>query len=162
MKIAIAQAEDLLEIRKIYSEARNFMRSSGNPDQWGENYPPEELTVRDIEEKLLYKAVLDDEILGVFYFVPGEDPTYVKIYDGAWKNDAPYAVIHRVATSASARGKGVCKAIFDYCFAQYPNLKIDTHKDNIPMQRALEKSGFEYCGIIYVADGSERIAYQKI
>ena len=29
------------------------------------------------------------------------------------------------------------------------------------MQRALEKSGFAYCGIIYLASGDERLAYQK-
>ena len=161
MKVQLATAADLSAIKEIYSSAREFMRSLGNPEQWKDNYPPEDLTERDIEEKVLYKVVLDGEILGVFFFKAGEDPTYVNISEGAWKNDAPYAVIHRVATSASARGKGVCKAIFDYCFSEYPNLKIDTHRDNIPMQRALLKSGFEYCGLIYVADGSERLAYQK-
>ena len=30
------------------------------------------------------------------------------------------------------------------------------------MQRLLEKSGFKYCGIIYLEDGNERIAFEKI
>ena len=33
------------------------------------------------------------------------------------------------------------------------NIKIDTHKDNISMQKLLEKNGFKYCGIIYLEDG---------
>lgn len=41
-----------------------------------------------------------------------------------------------------------------------PNLRADTHRNNRTMRHLLEKSGFRYCGIIHVADGSERLAYQ--
>ena len=41
------------------------------------------------------------------------------------------------------------------------SIRIDTHKDNIPMQRALAKHGFIKCGIIHLANGDERIAFQK-
>lgn len=30
------------------------------------------------------------------------------------------------------------------------------------MQHLLDKNGFKYCGIVYVEDGTERIAYQKV
>ena len=30
------------------------------------------------------------------------------------------------------------------------------------MQQCIEKYGFKYCGIIYLAGGDERLAYQKI
>jgi hypothetical protein len=30
------------------------------------------------------------------------------------------------------------------------------------MQHILQSYGFTYCGIIYLADGSERLAYQKV
>lgn len=42
------------------------------------------------------------------------------------------------------------------------NIRIDTHWDNKPMQGALAKAGFHYCGIIHLLDGDERLAYQKI
>jgi hypothetical protein len=42
------------------------------------------------------------------------------------------------------------------------DLRMDTHRDNQPMQRFLEKKDFEGCGIVFVEDGSERIAYHKI
>ena len=29
------------------------------------------------------------------------------------------------------------------------------------MQHLLDKNGFTYCGIIYLDDGTERLAYQK-
>ena len=37
--------------------------------------------------------------------------------------------------------------------------EIDTHKDNRPMQAAIRKFGFQECGVIYVADGSSRLAF---
>jgi hypothetical protein len=42
------------------------------------------------------------------------------------------------------------------------NIRIDTHRDNVPMLSLLDKSGFERCGIIYLKNGDERIAFQKI
>lgn len=42
------------------------------------------------------------------------------------------------------------------------SIRIDTHQDNKSMQRLILKNNFEYCGIIYVEDGSERLAYEKV
>ena len=39
---------------------------------------------------------------------------------------------------------------------------IDTHKDNAIMQHNIVKHGFSYCGIIHLASGDERLAYQKL
>ena len=113
-------------------------------------------------EGMVYLCMEDGEILGVFYYAEENDPTYDVIYDGAWQNDKPYAVIHRIAVSRDSHGKGVAAFIFDSCFARFPNLKIDTHRDNLPMQRALEKRGFVRCGIIHLANGDERIAFQRV
>ena len=41
------------------------------------------------------------------------------------------------------------------------NIKIDTHEDNLIMQKLLEKNSFKYCGVIYLLDGSKRIAFEK-
>ena len=41
------------------------------------------------------------------------------------------------------------------------NVKGDTHEDNYVMQKVFEKNGFRRCGIIYVEDGTPRIAYQR-
>ena len=42
------------------------------------------------------------------------------------------------------------------------SLRADTHADNKIMQHLLEKNGFTRCGVIHVADGSPRFAYQKL
>lgn len=162
MNFRLAKIDELNEILSIYESARHFMSEVGNPNQWGKVNPPPERTVEDIESQRLFVAFEDNMILAVFFFEIGDDPTYATIYNGNWLNDSPYGVIHRIAVSDSARGKGIAGACFDYAFERCRNLKIDTHKDNIPMQRALAKHGFIKCGIIHLANGDERIAYQKM
>ena len=49
-----------------------------------------------------------------------------------------------------------------FCEKQIPHLRIDTHEDNKVMQHLIEKNGFKKCGIVYVEDGTERFAYEKI
>lgn len=161
MIIRLAELREKDEILSIYDSARVFMRESGNPNQWAGKYPDEETVLRDIENEKLYVCTENNDILSVFFYTVGIDPTYLKIYDGAWVNDKPYGVIHRIAVSDKARGKGVAKVCFDFAYDKCGNVKIDTHRDNIPMQRALEKNGFTRCGIIYLANGDERIAYQR-
>ena len=50
----------------------------------------------------------------------------------------------------------------DWCLRQGLPVRADTHADNKIMQHILEKNGFTKCGIIHVADGTPRIAYQRL
>ncbi|MBO5967522.1 MAG: GNAT family N-acetyltransferase [Clostridia bacterium] len=161
MNIRKANYKDLEEIRLIYQSARKFMSDNGNPNQWGNNNPPLSRTEEDLRENNLYVVEDDKDILAVFFYKYGDDPTYKIIYQGSWLNNSPYGVIHRIAVSDKARGKGIAGICFDFAYSQCKNLKIDTHKDNIPMQRALAKHGFKQCGIIHLVNGDERIAFQK-
>jgi hypothetical protein len=81
------------------------------------------------------------------------------IYDGTWLNNEKYGVIHRI--EVKYHGRNIVGFIFNYCYGIIKNLKIDTHRQNLPMQRSLEKNGFKRCSIIYLESGAERIAYQK-
>lgn len=155
-QIRSAKETDIPEIMNIYAHARHFMAKTGNPDQWGNVYPPRELLEADIGAGNLY-VVSDESIIhGVFAFIPGEDPTYGYIRDGAWHQDAPYAAIHRVASDGSG---GIFPAILAYCRSRCPYLRIDTHRDNRVMQHVLKKNGFRRCGIIYLENGDPRIAF---
>ena len=154
-----ANLSQLPEILEIYEKARQFMAQSGNPDQWGTAYPPEEMIRQDILDGKSYVNLDGDHIRAVFYFAVEADPTYSYI-DGAWRNDAPYGVIHRIAVGEN--GRGVAAECFRFAWECCGNLRIDTHEKNLPMQRCLAKHGFERCGIIYLEDGDPRIAYQKV
>lgn len=100
------------------------------------------------------------KIIGVFALIIGEDPTYLEIQDGSWRSDETYGTIHRLASDGIT--KGIARACFDFCHDRCHYLRIDTHKDNLPMQAAIKKYGFVYCGIIHVADGSERVAFDYL
>lgn len=160
MQIRKTTPADLSQIGIIYENAKKFMRETGNPNQWNGDRPNEETAREDMEKGVGFVAEEDGEILAVFMFSQEKDPTYAKIYDGAWLSDAPYGVIHRIAVAE--QGRGIIDFCIQECFAKCGNLRIDTHRDNLPMQRALLKRGFVYCGIIHLANGDERLAYQKI
>ena len=154
-----ATPQDLPRIREIYEMARQFMRKNGNHSQWGKGDEPEALIEEDIRQGNLY--VLEEaSIHAVFSFIIGEDPTYLEIEEGNWKSEEPYAAVHRVASDGTVQG--VIGHVMDYCSAQVPHLRIDTHKDNKVMQHVLEKYGFVSCGIVHVRDGSPRIAYELL
>ena len=151
---------DLPKIAQIYENAKRFMRDSGNPNQWNDGRPNIDTAREDMERGVGYVAEELGEVVAVFMFSEGADPTYARIYDGAWLSDEPYGVIHRIAVAE--QGRGIIDFCINWCFSRCQNLRIDTHRDNIPMQRALAKRGFEYCGIIHLATGEERVAYEKI
>lgn len=152
-----AEMDDLPRIEEIYAYARRFMEETGNPNQWGKTNPPHEWLVDDIQKGLLYAITCGDVIHGVFYFYIGADPTYGSIEDGAWKYDAPYGTIHRIASDGSG---GVLKTAVEFCLDMIPSIRIDTHHDNVVMHRAVVKLGFQRSGIIRLQNGDPRIAYE--
>jgi len=159
LEIRKASLKDWEEIQKIYADARKFMAEHGNAGQWGTSYPKEELLFSDIAREKLYVCT-EGAVAAVFYFAAEDDPTYRVIEDGAWLNDEPYGVVHRIASARTVRG--AASFCVDWAFQQTGNIRIDTHRDNIPMQNMLRKNGFHYCGKIYLEDGAPRIAFQKI
>jgi RimJ/RimL family protein N-acetyltransferase len=154
-----AATTDLPRILEIYARARRFMAETGNPNQWGKTNPPREMLENDISRELLRVVEENSKIHGVFFFSMEEDPTYSDIYDGKWESDDLYGTIHRIASDGSG---GIFTAALDWCLAQCKHLRIDTHHDNKVMQHVVEKHGFSRRGIIYIADGSPRIAYERL
>lgn len=151
---------DLLEIKSIIDKARELMKSSGNINQWVDGYPSIDVLLSDIRSGNAYLLLRENKAVAYFAMIDGPEPTYNLITKGSWLNDDSYGVLHRVASSGEA--KGVFKEILLYASEHYSNIRIDTHHDNKIMQRLLEKNGFVYCGIIFLADGSPRLAYQRI
>lgn len=147
--------EELDRIMEIYATGKKIQIENGNPNQWLDGYPKRELVEEDIKKSISYTVKQDGKIIGVFVYFKGNDPTYDKI-DGKWLDDEEYGVIHRIASC----GKGVFSECVDWCLNQHYNIRIDTHRDNKIMQHLILKHGFSYCGIIWIEDGSERLAYQ--
>ena len=152
--------DDIDKACEIYKFAQGFMRDSGNPEQWGDVHPPRVLIEKDVHAGTSYVCVDEEsgEIVAVFYFAIEVDKTYAKI-DGQWLDDKPYGVIHRIARGRNGKGAGAF--CLEWCYEQHNNIRIDTHKDNEPMIKALEKLDYSYCGIIWIENGDERLAFQK-
>lgn len=159
MNIRKATLEDIPKMQEIFAFARNFMAKTGNPNQWVNGYPSDDLLRSDIENGDTYVCFEGEELVACFVLRGGDDPTYAIIEDGKWLNNEPYATIHRIASSGKAHG--VLHAAVEFAQKNYRNIRIDTHKDNKVMQKAILKEGFTYCGIIYCWSGDERLAYQK-
>lgn len=158
-KVRTACADDLSRIGEIYAYARSFMEKTGNPNQWGKTNPPMVQLIQDVQDQRLFVITENDVIHGVFYFFIGEDPTYLKIYEGSWQKNEPYGTIHRIAGDGSG---GILRTAVDFCSKHIDYLRIDTHENNRIMQKAVAKCGFKRSGIIYIADGTPRIAYERI
>lgn len=162
MEIRRTKLEELDTVLELFEEAKDFMRKNGNPTQWGAGYPGRDLIAADIGAGCSYAAVEGDEIAAVFYFDCGKDiePDYAVI-DGAWLTcGQPYGVMHRVVSTG--KFPGMVRFCSDWCLERCPSLRIDTHADNKPMQDSLKRCGFHLCGVVTLADGTIRLAYEKV
>ena len=159
-EIRLARREEIPAIMAVLDAARGIMRASGNMLQWAGGYPSEAVIEADIASGNGYVVTDAGRVVGYFAFIASPEPTYAKIYEGSWLDDArPYHVIHRMGSFPGARG--IFKSIMDWAFEREPNIRIDTHRDNHIMQHCITSYGFTYCGIIYLASGDDRLAYQK-
>lgn len=150
---------DLDALEEVYASGRRCMAATGNPTQWGESYPSRELLSLDIERRSHYVVERNGEIVGAFACIGGEEPTYAEI-QGGWLRKGDYVTIHRLCSSGTTTG--IADACLDFCRRINGNIRIDTHRENRVMRQWITSRGFMYCGIIRVADGSERLAYQIV
>ena len=161
-----AKKEDIKKIMSIIKKAQAYLKAEG-VNQWQNNYPNEETIEKDIDDGNFYVLVEDNKILGITALIFGEDITYKKIYEGKWLTEGKYAVIHRMAVDLEEKRKGLASKILKEAEKttmdnNIYSIRVDTHRDNKAMQGLLEKNGFKYCGIIYLKDGNERLAFEKI
>jgi len=153
-----AVPEDLPAIMEVLSAARGIMRQSGNFHQWIGGYPSPEVIEADMDSGHSFVVEDDGAIVACFAFIPSPEPTYSQIYEGTWISDTPYHVVHRMGSTPASHG--IFRSILDWCTAQDPHIRIDTHRDNAIMQKCILDYGFRYCGIIYLLSGDERLAYE--
>ena len=164
MMIRRAAIQDLEQIMQIYARAVQYMHASGNPNQWVEGYPSRALIEEDIARGVSYVVDRDGVIEAVFSYIEGEDPTYRQIGQGMWRTNGSYGTVHRLASAGRLRGvAGIC---FSWCAEQAKmhgcsSLRADTHQDNRIMQHLLQKNGFVYCGVIHLANGAPRLAFER-
>ena len=154
MNIRKAVVSDFNRIMEIYAIAREYMKNSGNPNQWKDHYPEKNIVNKDIEDKISYVLEDNGHIFACFVFTKG----YEKSYELNFPSDKEYGIIHRVASDGSERK--IVSRIINFVKKEISLLRIDTHEDNKTMQKAVEKLGFKRLGIIQLDDRSFRILYE--
>jgi hypothetical protein len=114
-----------------------------------------------------YAYVLTDNevIVACAAIVFGAEPAYTDI-KGKWLTNDDYAIVHRVAVSNVAKGKGIATLLFkmieDLCLQHNVfSIRVDTNFDNIPMLKIMDKLNYTLCGEIFFI-GAMRKAYEKV
>jgi ribosomal protein S18 acetylase RimI-like enzyme len=166
MEFRIAVESDINSIMDIIKQAQDYFKEQGI-DQWQNNYPDFGTVRNDINNKNGFVLIKDNIVVGTVTVVFDGERNYDSIYDGKWISNQEYAVIHRLAILSNYKGLGLSSIIIEniknICLNKgIHSIKVDTHKENLSMQRLLHKNGFQYCGIIYLQDSSERRAYEKV
>ena len=158
--------KDINQVMDVIEQGKSYLKSSG-VDQWQNDYPNEEIIKEDIVNG--YGYVLEDEgkIVGTVALSFDGEPWYDNIYDGKWITNEDFLVIHRLAVSDNVRGTDAASEILrqaeKLCALRgVQSIKIDTHEDNVIMQKFVKKNGFEYCGMVILGSEGERLAFEKV
>jgi ribosomal protein S18 acetylase RimI-like enzyme len=166
MEFRKAKESDAVRIIDIIRQAQDYLKNCGI-NQWQNNYPNMDTILDDMQNNRSYVLEKDGMLVGTAAIAFDGERTYDTVYDGGWLCNCHYAVIHRIAVDSGYKGSGIATEMIKYfegmCLSrEVHSIRVDTHRENASMRRMLDKNGFGYCGIIYLADKSERIAYEKL
>lgn len=166
MIFRIATASDKDKIMEIIKQAQEYLKIKG-VDQWQDNYPNLNIIKDDIDKRKSYVLEENGTIVATVAVSFNDEKTYDKIYNGKWITENDYAVIHRIAVANNYKGKRISSEILAHiekmCLQKnVHSIKVDTHEQNESMRKMLSNNGFRYCGIIYLENGNERVAYEKV
>jgi hypothetical protein len=164
MQLRKAGLPELPVIWEILQQAIEQRRLDGS-DQWQNGYPNKQILYDDITKGYGYVMAEENIILAYAAIIFGVEPAYKDI-KGQWLTDGNYVVVHRVASSNSSKGKGVATRLFEMVEElsienKVYSIKIDTHFDNLPMLKILDRLNYTYCGEILFC-GETRKAFEKV
>lgn len=163
--VGLAGAADAAAVLALIGQGRRYFAANGIP-QWQNGYPDEGTVAADIAAARCYVLRENGRVAATAVLAPGPEPSYACVFGGAWHTLDPYCAVHRVAVGEESKGRGLggvlLRALAGTARAQGArSIRADTHRANASMRRLLEKSGFCCCGVVYLADGAERLAYER-
>ena len=166
LTLRLATEQDIPCAMTMIQDAKNYQKEIGL-NQWSEVYPAIEDITEDIAAGKGYFLCDGETKVGYLCLDTDGEEAYNGL-EGQWltADDAVYLVVHRLAMSASCRGKGYSSAVFplaeQFCKEHgIGSIRVDTHEENQIMQHLIPKAGFTYCGLVYYF-GSPRTAFEKI
>lgn len=105
-----ANLSEIPQIWEILQDAIEQRRLDGST-QWQDGYPNELSIKSDVENGYGYVFTEDESILAYAAIIFDKEPAYENI-EGKWLTDGDYTVVHRVAVSKLAKGKGIATKLF--------------------------------------------------
>ena len=161
-----ANGADLDNIMVLIEQAKAYFKANGI-DQWPIGRPARATFEADLCAGKSYVLEKGHQIVATAYLSANDEPAYEVRKAGKWLKDGSYGVIHRVAVDNAYKGEGYAGELLRALESRSKeegtmSLRIDTHRDNLAMQRLIHKRGFSYCGIVTIEDGSERLAFEKL
>lgn len=161
IQIRKTQPEEIDHLMNIFEQGKRIMRKSGNLKQWTGSYPSRDLikkisklvTAMSVWTKGRYHRDLYLHSWQRSYLCPHLRRTMVGRRTSLCHHPPPGQ--YRRQPRCSRRLPGV---------VLHPNTELaGRHPPRQPhLATHPAKHGFRYCGIIYLLNGDERLAYQKI
>ena len=157
--IRLAINDEIQAISELAKVVRADMWNNGL-EQWTGNYPAYENFYQDYANIGLYVLVKDGLIIGsVSIFVENE----VAYHEVVWEKDKSL-VVHRIIVDPAKQGQGYGKQLIEFALAMakqggFGSVKIDTHPDNLKMQKLLKSMNFSYRGYL---SSINRLAFEKV
>lgn len=156
---------DLPAIEKIIGDAVRRMNSEGNL-QWTYQYPTAAHITADILNGNGYVIEDDGIVMAYGAVVFTGEPSYQTI-EGTWLSGEDYVVVHRLAVSQGAVGKGIGTGFLQSVEKMsvgrgMKSFRVDTNFNNNAMLHLLAKEGFTFCGMIKLERGGTRKAFEKL
>lgn len=167
MKVRPAAKSDINDVLGCVRRIKCEYFEANNINQWADDYPSREIFAADVEKKSLYVMHMGEVLVGFGVFSAEKESCYSDI-DGAWLTSGEnYLVVHRFGINPDWHGMGMGTALLGLAdkiceVKKIVSVRVDTHEDNISMQKLLEKCGYSKCGIIRLENGEPRIAYEKV
>ena len=151
-----AEEKDKDIIWGILQQAIERRKNDGS-NQWQDGYPNLQTVENDIAKDQGYVLTLNDEVITYAALIFNDEPAYENI-KGEWLTNGDFMVVHRVAVSDKAAGKGIVKKFFGtldvlFYFRHRHQLRYHFiqwfHKRYIDMDRPLllqtKLNSFFYC-----------------
>ncbi len=169
LTIRPATQADAATVWRIIEGEKQIMRDAGR-DQWQNEYPNPESIAADVAAGVGRVLLAGGVIVGYCALIATGESHYDHI-EGMWltagdSSHCNYAVVHRIAIAPQLTGQGLATSFMQLLLDEaaamgLESMRIDTNHDNVQMLHLLPKLGFNYCGIVEVADGPRR-AYEKL
>ncbi|AQP53201.1 hypothetical protein CBF34_07845 [Vagococcus penaei] len=162
-----ATLEDLPAIMDVIASGVEILKKRGVPQWQAENQPNTTVISADIAEDTCHVLIIDGKISGVACLQTLPEVSYDTLNSGAWlTSETHYATIHRFAICSDIGVKGMGHIFMGYLLSfaislGYDDVRIDTHSQNLAMQRVIKRAGFVECGdILLPIKNGERLVYQ--